>query len=101
MDNDHSDHDSDDEFPGHKVSNEAYSIMVENHKDNIFQRNEEQEAIRLKKSRKLNQAEDKEDLDQLHSYVHAGILQQMGLEDKDPIVVNNEQRNDGENQQQM
>eukprot|EP00972_Heterocapsa_arctica_P020598 3036281-Heterocapsa_arctica.AAC.1 len=70
-------------------------------KHKIFQPNEEKEAIRHKKSRKLHQAEDKDDLDQLHSYVHAGILHHMGLEEKNPLGVKNEQRIDGENQQHM
>eukprot|EP00972_Heterocapsa_arctica_P037044 5453236-Heterocapsa_arctica.AAC.1 len=83
-DSDHSELDSEDEFPGHKVRKEAYSIMVENHKDNIFQQHEETKAIRPNKSRKLTQLKDKDDNDQLHSYVHAGILQQM---DEDIIPI--------------
>eukprot|EP00972_Heterocapsa_arctica_P110159 16220741-Heterocapsa_arctica.AAC.1 len=75
--------------------------MVENHKDEIFQQKAEKEAIRLKKSRKLNHTKDKEELDQLHAYVHARILQQMGLEDKNIIGFRNDQKNDGEDQQHM
>eukprot|EP00972_Heterocapsa_arctica_P085556 12610746-Heterocapsa_arctica.AAC.1 len=41
-DSDHSDNDSDNNFPGHNVRKEAYNIMVENHKDKIFQQKEEQ-----------------------------------------------------------
>eukprot|EP00972_Heterocapsa_arctica_P070859 10468771-Heterocapsa_arctica.AAC.1 len=39
-DSDHTDHDSDGDYPGHNVRKETYNIMVENHKDNIFQTQE-------------------------------------------------------------
>eukprot|EP00972_Heterocapsa_arctica_P084852 12499137-Heterocapsa_arctica.AAC.1 len=55
--------------------------MVENHKDNNFQQKVEKEAKRLRINRKLDHAKDKEELDQLHKYVHAGILQQVMQED--------------------
>eukprot|EP00972_Heterocapsa_arctica_P062752 9255519-Heterocapsa_arctica.AAC.1 len=45
-DSDRTDHDSDGYYPGHKVRKEAYNIMLENHKDNMFQKQEEAEAIR-------------------------------------------------------
>eukprot|EP00972_Heterocapsa_arctica_P000139 21279-Heterocapsa_arctica.AAC.1 len=47
-DSDHTDHDSDGDYPGHKVRKEAYDRMVENHKDKIFQKREEAEATRKK-----------------------------------------------------
>eukprot|EP00972_Heterocapsa_arctica_P023284 3430515-Heterocapsa_arctica.AAC.1 len=56
--------------------------MVENHKDKVFQQEEETEANRQRKNRKLDHAKDKEELEQLHEYVHAGILQQMMQEYK-------------------
>eukprot|EP00972_Heterocapsa_arctica_P045863 6769368-Heterocapsa_arctica.AAC.1 len=59
-DSDRSDQDSDDRFPGHKVRKETYSRVVENHKDQFFHQNEETQARRHKKSRTLNQPEDKE-----------------------------------------
>eukprot|EP00972_Heterocapsa_arctica_P067214 9919296-Heterocapsa_arctica.AAC.1 len=40
-DSDHSGHDSDDRFPGHKVRISAYNRMVENHKDKVSQQKEE------------------------------------------------------------
>eukprot|EP00972_Heterocapsa_arctica_P060321 8897261-Heterocapsa_arctica.AAC.1 len=48
-DSDHSDCDSEDNYPGHKVRKEAYNIMVENHKDNIFQEKEATQANKLRK----------------------------------------------------
>eukprot|EP00972_Heterocapsa_arctica_P112350 16431289-Heterocapsa_arctica.AAC.1 len=53
--------------------------MVENQKDNRFQEKEETEANRLKKNRKLEHGQDNEDLQQLHKYIHAGILQQQHI----------------------
>eukprot|EP00972_Heterocapsa_arctica_P030730 4523909-Heterocapsa_arctica.AAC.1 len=48
-DSDHTDHDSDGDYPGHNVRKEAYNIMVENHKDTIFQKQEEAVATRKRK----------------------------------------------------
>eukprot|EP00972_Heterocapsa_arctica_P018544 2740412-Heterocapsa_arctica.AAC.1 len=62
-DSDHSDQGSDDEFPGHNVRKEAYRRLVENHKDQIFQHNEDKQARRHKTNRKLNQPEDKDATD--------------------------------------
>eukprot|EP00972_Heterocapsa_arctica_P078031 11506938-Heterocapsa_arctica.AAC.1 len=74
---------------------------MENHKDKTLQQNEEKDATRLRKGRKLNHTKDEEELDQLHEYVHAGILHQMGLKDKHLIVFGNEHKHDGEDQQHM
>eukprot|EP00972_Heterocapsa_arctica_P021900 3223083-Heterocapsa_arctica.AAC.1 len=43
-DSDHNDDDDEDHYPGTKTINEAYLRIVENHKDNVFQQNEEKEA---------------------------------------------------------
>eukprot|EP00972_Heterocapsa_arctica_P097118 14329094-Heterocapsa_arctica.AAC.1 len=53
-DSDRTDQDSDDNYPGHKVRMGSYNIMVENHKDKIFQQREEAEAIRNNKNRKMD-----------------------------------------------
>eukprot|EP00972_Heterocapsa_arctica_P076196 11242555-Heterocapsa_arctica.AAC.1 len=52
----------------------AYNIMVENHKDNVFQQREEAEAIRTKKHRNMDHGSDKQGLDQVHRSVHEGLL---------------------------
>eukprot|EP00972_Heterocapsa_arctica_P042384 6246537-Heterocapsa_arctica.AAC.1 len=59
--------------------------MVENHKDNIFQKHEEAQAIRKRKNRKINHDSDNQDLDQVHRYVHEGLLQLM-IQVEDNIV---------------
>eukprot|EP00972_Heterocapsa_arctica_P072665 10728097-Heterocapsa_arctica.AAC.1 len=59
-DSDHSDCDSEDNYPVHKVRKEAYNIMVENHKDKAFKEKEGKEANRLRKHRKLEHTKDKE-----------------------------------------
>eukprot|EP00972_Heterocapsa_arctica_P009106 1340593-Heterocapsa_arctica.AAC.1 len=46
--------DEDQEYPGQKVRKEAYDRMVENHKDKIVQKQEEAEAIRIKKKRRMD-----------------------------------------------
>eukprot|EP00972_Heterocapsa_arctica_P032357 4769973-Heterocapsa_arctica.AAC.1 len=58
-------------FPVHQVRIEASNIMVGNHEDKIFQQQEEKEANRLRTSRTNHHTKDKEELDQLHNYVHA------------------------------
>eukprot|EP00972_Heterocapsa_arctica_P027327 4016172-Heterocapsa_arctica.AAC.1 len=40
-DSDHSDDDNDEQFPGYKIRKEADNRVVENHKDKLFQQNEE------------------------------------------------------------
>eukprot|EP00972_Heterocapsa_arctica_P077961 11496541-Heterocapsa_arctica.AAC.1 len=57
-DSDHSDNDSENKVPGHKVRKEAYNIMVGNHKDNIFQQKEATEANRLRTTRELEHTKD-------------------------------------------
>eukprot|EP00972_Heterocapsa_arctica_P002167 311318-Heterocapsa_arctica.AAC.1 len=52
----------------------AYNIMVENHKDNIFQQREEAESSR-KNNRNMDHESDKQGLDQGHRSVHEGLLQ--------------------------
>eukprot|EP00972_Heterocapsa_arctica_P045886 6772424-Heterocapsa_arctica.AAC.1 len=47
--------------------------MVENHKDKISQKQEEAEAIRTNNNRKMNN--DIQEEDQVHKYVHGGLLQ--------------------------
>eukprot|EP00972_Heterocapsa_arctica_P030763 4527357-Heterocapsa_arctica.AAC.1 len=49
--------------------------MVENRKDQIFQKQEEAEAIKNRKNRKMNHDRDRQELDQVHIYVHGGMLQ--------------------------
>eukprot|EP00972_Heterocapsa_arctica_P089444 13186939-Heterocapsa_arctica.AAC.1 len=44
----------DQEYPGQKVRKEACDIMVENHKDKVFQKQEEYEAIRINKTRRMD-----------------------------------------------
>eukprot|EP00972_Heterocapsa_arctica_P084547 12455140-Heterocapsa_arctica.AAC.1 len=68
-DSDHTDQDSDDNYPGHKVSMGAYSRMMENPKDKIFQQREEAEVDR-KRNRNKDHKSDKQGLDQVHRYVH-------------------------------
>eukprot|EP00972_Heterocapsa_arctica_P033134 4874561-Heterocapsa_arctica.AAC.1 len=101
LDSDNSDTDSENNFPGHKVRIEAYNRMMENHTDKIFQQKEDKEANRLRKSRKFNQTKDKEELDQLHKYVHAGILQQMMQEGKNHTGQKIEPTNDDKDQQHI
>eukprot|EP00972_Heterocapsa_arctica_P056490 8335716-Heterocapsa_arctica.AAC.1 len=55
--------------------------MVENHKDKTFQQKEEKKQIGYGRIRKLDHTKDKEELDRLHKYVDAGILQQIMQED--------------------
>eukprot|EP00972_Heterocapsa_arctica_P111159 16365961-Heterocapsa_arctica.AAC.1 len=59
-DSDHSDEDDDNQFPGYKIRKEAFNILVENHKNKVFQHNEEKEAKKLKKLIKRNELKDKE-----------------------------------------
>eukprot|EP00972_Heterocapsa_arctica_P088156 12999287-Heterocapsa_arctica.AAC.1 len=40
-DSDHSDEDNEEHFPGYTIRKEAYNRVVKNHKDKIFQQNEE------------------------------------------------------------
>eukprot|EP00972_Heterocapsa_arctica_P075002 11069309-Heterocapsa_arctica.AAC.1 len=40
-DSDHSDDDNVNHFPGYNIRKEAYTRVVENHKDKVFQQNEE------------------------------------------------------------
>eukprot|EP00972_Heterocapsa_arctica_P027679 4070409-Heterocapsa_arctica.AAC.1 len=49
--------------------------MVENHEDNIFQKREEAEAIRKRKTRKMNRDSEKQDVDQVQRYVQEGLIQ--------------------------
>eukprot|EP00972_Heterocapsa_arctica_P018655 2757983-Heterocapsa_arctica.AAC.1 len=76
-DSDRTDHDSDGDYPGHRVRKEAYCRMIENHKDNIFQKREEAEAIRKRKNRKMNHDSDKQEVDKVHRYVQEGLLQRV------------------------
>eukprot|EP00972_Heterocapsa_arctica_P024655 3636856-Heterocapsa_arctica.AAC.1 len=43
-DSDHSDDEDEDQYPGTKTIKEAYLRIVENHKDKVFQLNEEKET---------------------------------------------------------
>eukprot|EP00972_Heterocapsa_arctica_P066596 9827540-Heterocapsa_arctica.AAC.1 len=49
-DSDHSDDDNDEQFPGYKIRKETYNRVVENHKDKLFQHNEEHKLRRLRQS---------------------------------------------------
>eukprot|EP00972_Heterocapsa_arctica_P068219 10075803-Heterocapsa_arctica.AAC.1 len=58
-DSDHSDEDDGNTFPGYKIREKAFNILVDNHKDKVFQRNEEQKAKKLNTINNLNQLKDK------------------------------------------
>eukprot|EP00972_Heterocapsa_arctica_P107133 15784903-Heterocapsa_arctica.AAC.1 len=51
--NSDSDDDDEDQYPGTKTINEAYLRIVENHKDKVFQQNEDKETKKLNKLRKI------------------------------------------------
>eukprot|EP00972_Heterocapsa_arctica_P002078 297102-Heterocapsa_arctica.AAC.1 len=57
---DSSDDDNGEHFPGCNIRKEAYNRVAGNHKDNVFQQTEEQEAKQLNTIIKLNQLKDKE-----------------------------------------
>eukprot|EP00972_Heterocapsa_arctica_P097903 14444446-Heterocapsa_arctica.AAC.1 len=53
--------------------------MVENHKDTIFQNHEEAEAIKQHKKRRMDNKE--QGNDQVHEYVHEGLLHRNAMEE--------------------
>eukprot|EP00972_Heterocapsa_arctica_P064887 9577329-Heterocapsa_arctica.AAC.1 len=52
--------------------------MVENHKDKVVQKQEEAEAIRKRKNKKMNNGD--QENDQVHKYVHGGMLHRNTIE---------------------
>eukprot|EP00972_Heterocapsa_arctica_P098967 14603808-Heterocapsa_arctica.AAC.1 len=61
--------------------------MVENHKDKISQQQEEAEAIKKRKNRKMNHDSEKED--QVHRYMHGGA--ENGINQNTPEEVQEEE----------
>eukprot|EP00972_Heterocapsa_arctica_P073339 10831351-Heterocapsa_arctica.AAC.1 len=53
--------------------------MVENQKDNIFQNQEEAEATKQTKQRRMDKQE--QETEQVHEYVHGGLLHRNAMED--------------------
>eukprot|EP00972_Heterocapsa_arctica_P033489 4930943-Heterocapsa_arctica.AAC.1 len=64
--------------------------MVENHKDKIFQKPEEAEAIRKTTNRKMNNEE--QGKGQVHEYIHGGSLQRNTIQEE----YEDEQRTGGQ-----
>eukprot|EP00972_Heterocapsa_arctica_P050332 7400803-Heterocapsa_arctica.AAC.1 len=52
--------------------------MVENHKDKIFQKQEEAEATKQQKKRRMDKQE--QGNEQMHEYVHGGLLHRKAME---------------------
>eukprot|EP00972_Heterocapsa_arctica_P082785 12199003-Heterocapsa_arctica.AAC.1 len=72
--------------------------MVENHKDKIFQKREETEAIRKIKNRTIDHDINNQELDHMHRYVHQGLLQ-VGIQvDSNIVAIQVDQGNEEQDQ---